>query len=511
LRRRDTHCAAVALPETVAITIGDDDPEAAPCRDPVTVTIATLLLQRVVVTAPTLAAPVEGRRGTELALLIFGVVITVTAYANVGLARNNHVPPGTLGYGLGLGALFLLAHLAVRRLAPFADPVLLPAAALLNGIGLVLIRRLDLADPKQPGSAPHQLEWTVIGIALFVVVLLVIRDHRTLETYTYTAMAVALTLLALPAFLPASHSEVNGARIWIRFGGFSFQPGEVAKLALMVFFAGYLVRKRELLALAGRRVMGLDLPRARDLGPLLVAWAVSLLILVRESDLGSSLLFFGIFLVVLYVATQRASWLLLGLALFVVGAVIAGTLIPHVHDRFQAWLHPFDPQIYHRAFGGSYQLAQGLFGMATGGIFGTGLGQGRPDLVPFANTDFMASTIGEELGLAGVMAVLTLYLLIVSRGIRAAIGTRDAFGKLLGVALAFGLALQVFVQVGGVTRLVPLTGLTLPFLSYGGSSLVSNWVVIALLLRISDAARRPDSIPDRPPGPDEATTMVVRR
>jgi cell division protein FtsW (lipid II flippase) len=462
-------------------------------------------------TAPALSPPAERRRGTELALVIFGGLITVTAYANVGLAHNHHVPPGTVGYGLGLAALFVVAHLAVRRFAPYADPVLLPAAALLNGIGLVLIRRLDLAAPKQPGSAPHQLEWTVIGIALFVVVLVVIRDHRRLETYTYTAMVVALALLALPALLPASHSEVNGARIWVRFGGFSFQPGEVAKLALMVFFAGYLVRKRELLALAGRRVLGVDLPRARDLGPLLVAWGISVLILVRESDLGSSLLFFGIFLVVLYVATQRGSWLLLGLGLFVIGALLAGSVITHVHDRFQAWLHPFDPAIYHRTFGGSYQLAQGLFGMATGGIFGTGLGQGRPDLVPFANTDFMMSTVGEELGLAGVMAVLVLYLLIVTRGVRAAIGTRDAFGKLLGVGLAFGLALQVFVQVGGVTRLIPLTGLTLPFLSYGGSSLVSNWIVIALLLRISDAARRPDAIPTRPPGPDEAATMVVRR
>jgi cell division protein FtsW (lipid II flippase) len=285
----------------------------------------------------------------------------------------------------------------------------------------------------------------------------------------------------------------------------------VAKLALIVFFAGYLVRKRELLALAGRRVGVIDLPRARDLGPLLVAWAVSLLILVRESDLGSSLLFFGIFLVILYVATQRSSWLILGIALFLVGAVLAGFTISHVHDRFDAWLHPFDQDTYDRAFGGSYQLAQGLFGLATGGIFGTGLGQGQPNLVPFANTDFIMSSLGEELGLAGVMAVLTIYLLIVMRGIRAAIGTKDAFGKLLGVGLAFGLALQVFVQVGGVTRLIPLTGLTLPFLSYGGSSLVSNWVVLALLLRISDAARRPADDRPRPPTPEEATTMVVRR
>ena len=466
-------------------------------------------------TAEAPAATLGRRRGAELALLTFAVVLTVVAYANVGLAHDDQVPPGTLGYGAGLAALFFGAHVAVRRLAPYADPVLLPVAAILNGLGLVLIRRLDLAagdrNSTQHAAAPLQLEWTVVAIVLFVAVLLVVRDHRRLETYTYTAMAVALVLLALPAVLPASHSEVNGARIWIRFGGFSIQPGEIAKIALIVFFAGYLVRKRELLALAGRRVLGVDLPRARDLGPIIVAWGVSLLILVREHDLGSSLLFFGIFLVVLYVATQRSSWLLIGLAMFVLGAFIAGSEITHVHDRFQAWLHPFDKEIYERTFGGSYQLAQGLFGMATGGIFGAGLGQGRPDIVPFANTDFIMSTVGEELGLVGVMAVLTLYLILVARGIRAAIGIRDAFGKLLAVGLAFGLALQVFVQVGGVTRLVPLTGLTLPFLSYGGSSLVSNWIVLALLLRISDAARRPSTLPTRPPGPEDAATMVVRR
>jgi cell division protein FtsW (lipid II flippase) len=252
--------------------------------------------------------------------------------------------------------------------------------------------------------------------------------------------------------------------------------------------------------------MGLTLPRARDLGPVLVAWGASLLILTRESDLGSSLLFFGIFITMLYVATERRSWLLIGLGLFVAGSLLAYNLVGHVHERVEIWLHPLRPSCIDNQ---CYQLAQGLFGQATGGIFGTGLGQGRPSLVPFANTDFIASTIGEELGLAGLMAVLTIYLLIVMRGLRAAIGTRDEFGKLLGAGLAFGLALQVFVQVGGVTRLIPLTGLTLPFLSYGGSSLVSNWIVLALLLRISDAARRP--APERPPTPDEHATMVVKR
>ena len=463
----------------------------------------------------TAAAPrASSGRWTELSLVVFAVAITVIAYANVGLAQHHHIPPGTLGYGLGLAALFVVAHLAVRRFAPHADPVFLPAAALLNGLGLVVIRRLDNASTSAAShhaAAPLQLEWTVIGIASFVLVLVVVRDHRRLQNYTYTMMVIALALLAIPALLPASHSEVNGARIWVRFGGFSFQPGEIAKIALIIFFAGYLVRTRELLALAGRRILGIDFPRARDFGPIVLAWLVSLLILFREHDLGSSLLYFGIFLVVLYVATQRASWLLIGVVLFVVGAVIAGATISHVHDRYEAWLHPFNHDIYNRAIGGSYQLAQALFGLATGGIFGTGLGQGRPDIVPFANTDFIMSSVGEELGLVGVMAVLTLYLIVVGRGLRAAIGTRDAFGKLLAAGLAFGLALQVFVQVGGVTRLIPLTGLTLPFLSYGGSSLISNWIALALLVRISDVARRPEQIPDRPPGPDAATTMVVPR
>ncbi|MBV9488037.1 MAG: FtsW/RodA/SpoVE family cell cycle protein, partial [Frankiaceae bacterium] len=344
------------------------------------------------------------------------------------------------------------------------------------------------------------------GIICFVAVLYFIRDHRQLESLTYTAMAAGLFLLVIPALLPASHSTVNGARIWIRFGSFSIQPGEIAKMLLEVFFAGYLVRKRAVLALAGRKVAGMTMPRGRDLGPVLVAWGASLLILTRESDLGSSLLFFGIFVVMLYVATTRRSWLLIGIVLFLFGSLGAYHFIGHVHERVQIWLHPLAPKYI---TGDSYQLAQGLFGQATGGIFGTGLGQGRPDLVPFANTDFIGSTIAEELGLAGLMAVLTVYLLIVMRGIRAAIGTKDDFGKLLGVGLSFGFALQIFVQLGGVTRLIPLTGLTLPFLSYGGSSLISSWILLALLLRISDAARQPAS--ELPQSPDEFATMVVKR
>ena len=462
------------------------------------------------------AAPPSTRRGTELALVLLAVVLTLTAFTSVSAAESSALPSGLLTDGLGFTAVAVLTHLAVRRLAPYADPVLLPAAIALNGLGLVVIHRLDLAYAatakaagQAPGhaDAPLQLVWTVIGILAFVGVLVVVKDHTRLQSLTYTAMAVGLILLVLPALLPASHSTVNGARIWIRFGGFSFQPGELAKLALEVFFAGYLVRKRELLALAGRKVLGVTLPRARDLGPVLAAWAASLIVLTRESDLGSSLLFFGIFVAMLYIATERKSWLLIGLVLFLAGSLGAYRYVGHVHERVQIWLHAFDPHYINNQ---SYQLVQGLFGQATGGIFGTGLGQGRPDLVPFANTDFIASTIGEELGLVGIMAVLTLYLLITMRGIRAAIGTRDDFGKLLAGGLAFGFALQVFVQVGGVTRLIPLTGLTLPFMSYGGSSLISSWILLALLIRISDAGRRP--APDAAPGPvDESATMVVRR
>jgi cell division protein FtsW (lipid II flippase) len=461
------------------------------------------------------APPGQTRRGTELTLVLFAVVLTLVAFTSVSAAYTDALPSGLLEDGIGFAALAVAAHLAVRWLAPYADPVLLPAAIALNGIGLVLIHRLDLAyastahasgQSAGQADAPLQLVWTIIGIVCFVGVLAVVRDHRRLQSLTYTAMAVGLGLLILPAVVPASHSVVNGARIWIRFGDFSIQPGEFAKIALEIFFAGYLVRKRDVLALAGRRLIGLTLPRARDLGPLLLAWAASLLVLTRESDLGSSLLFFGIFVAMLYIATGRRSWLVIGFVLFVAGSLAANHYVAHVHERVEVWLHPLAPAYITNQ---GYQLAQGLFGQATCGIFGTGLGQGRPDLVPFANTDFIASTIGEELGLAGIMAILTIYLLIVMRGLRAAIRTRDDFGKLLGAGLAFGFALQVFVQIGGVTRLIPLTGLTLPFLSYGGSSLISNWVLLALLLRISDASRRP--APQLPATPDEAATMVVHR
>ena len=443
--------------------------------------------------APAVPAP-PTRRGTELALLVYALLLSLLGYTAVGLAVDGRVPSGVLGYGAGLGGLFLLAHLVVRAVAPYADPLIVPCVALLNGLGLVMVRRLDVAEAEaaQLGSrvvpradAPLQLMWTAVGIGLLVAVLLLVRDHTRLARYTYTCGAVGIALLLLPV-LPVVGREINGARLWVRLGPVQVQPSEAAKLALMIFFAGYLVSKRDVLSLASRRVAGLDLPRARDLGPVLLAWLASLGVLVLEKDLGSSLLFFGIFIVMLYVATERTSWLVIGLLLFAGGAFTAWTIFGHVQQRVAIWLDPFED-----AQGDGYQLVQSLFGFGTGGLTGTGLGQGSPNTVPFAKTDFVLAAIGEELGLIGVMAVLLLFALVVERGMRAALGCRDSFGKLLGAGLSFALALQVFVIVGGVTGLIPLTGVTLPWLSYGGSSVVANWVLVALLLRISDAARRP--------------------
>ena len=465
--------------------------------------------------APSLPRP---GRGTELSLLVLAAVLAAVGYAAVGVARDGSLPRGALGYGLGLGALYGVAHLAIRRLAPYADPVLLPCVAVLNGLGIVIVRRLDLAATdraRQLGrslprsDAPLQLIWTTIGVLAFVILLLVVRDHTRLSRYAYTSAALGLILLLLPA-LPGIGRTINGARLWIRVGPMTVQPSEVAKILLMVFFASFLVAKRDVLSLANRRVLGLDLPRVRDLGPVILAWVASIAVLVREKDLGSSLLFFGIFVVMLYIATERRSWLLIGLGLFLVSSFVAYRLFGHVQRRVDTWLNPFAD-----ASGNGYQLVQGLFGMGTGGISGTGLGEGSPGTVPFAKTDFILAAIGEELGLIGVMAILVLFALIVERGLRTALSCRDSFGKLLAGGLAFSLALQVFVIVGGVTGLIPLTGVTLPWLSYGGSSVVCNYVLVALLLRISDAARRPAPTPVSPNAArtalGDAPTTVVRR
>lgn len=466
-----------------------------------------------VVTNTTTIGAIEApsRRNTELALLAFAVVIPVFAYLNVGLALNGEVPAGLLGYGLGLGLLAGVAHLVVRKFARYADPLLLPLATLLNGLGLVMIWRLDqsprliqraktLFGGFSP-DAPKQLLYSAIGIALFVGVLILLKDHRILQRYTYISMAVSLVLLILPVFFPA----VNGAKIWISLGPFTIQPGEFAKIIIAIFFSGYLMVKRDALALASRRFMGLYLPRGRDLGPILVVWVMSILILVFETDLGTSLLFFGLFVIMLYVATERTSWIVFGLLMSAVGAVGVATFEPHVQQRVEFWLNPFAEKTWQQ----SEQIGQALMSFGSGGTLGTGLGQGDSDLIGFAaNSDFILSTFGEELGLAGMMAFLLIYGLIVERGVRTALAARDPFGKLLAIGLSGALAIQVFVVAGGVMGLIPLTGMTMPFVAYGGSSVIANWALVGILIRISDTARRPAPAPA--PSPDAEMTQVVR-
>jgi cell division protein FtsW (lipid II flippase) len=427
------------------------------------------------------------RRGVELGLLVLALAIGVSSYAFVGLGVEGKVPSNTVEYGGGLVVLALACHLVVRFRAPYADPVILPCVVALNGIGLAMIHRIDLAKEAAGDAhdfAQQQLTWMTLGVVLFVVTLVALRDHRVLQRFTYTAGLAGIVLLLLP-LVPGLGIDINGARIWIRLAGLSFQPGEIAKLCLAVFFACYLVLKRDALALAGRRFLGIDLPRGRDLGPIVLMWLVSLGILVFEDDLGSSLLFFGLFVMLLYVATERPSWLVVGVGLFAIGAYLGYATVGHVQDRVQGWLHPFsNPDSY-------YQIVQGQYGLAWGGVLGRGWGQGSPQLTPLAWTDFIATSLGEELGLTGLMAIIVIYALVAERGLRTALLCRDPFGKLLAVGLSMAFALQVFVVIGGVTRLIPLTGLTTPFLSYGGSALLANWAMVALVLRISNHARQP--------------------
>ncbi|WP_416481299.1 FtsW/RodA/SpoVE family cell cycle protein [Streptomyces sp. CL12] len=422
------------------------------------------------------------RRGIELALIVLAVTLSVYGYCAVGLARAGRVPPGALAYGAGLGVLALLAHLAVRLRAPYADPLPLPIGVLLNGLGLVLIYRLDLETPGDR-AAPAQLVWSALGVALFIVVVLLLRDHRLLQRYSYVCVVAALVLLLLPILFPA----VNGARIWIRIAGFSIQPGEFAKVLLAVFFAAYLAANRNALAYTGRRIWRMQFPTGRVLGPIVTIWLLSVGVLVLERDLGTSLLFFGLFVVLLYVATGRTGWIAVGLVLAVLGAVAVGRVEPHVGGRIADWLHPFATI---EAGRGPNQLSQSLFAFAAGGLLGTGLGLGHSVLIGFATkSDFILATAGEELGLAGLAAIILLYALLVERGYRAGLALREPFGRLLTVGLASILALQVFVIAGGVTGLIPLTGMAMPFLAQGGSSVVTNWTIVALLIRVSDSAR----------------------
>lgn len=430
-------------------------------------------------------------RNLELVLLIAACGINSGAIVLVQLGALGAVDTTLVSLGAGLSALVFALHIVLRYLAPDADPFVLPIATVLNGLGIAEIYRIDIADrfTGWDAVAVRQIVWSGLAILAAIAVIVLIRNHRVLFRYTYVAGFAAIVLLLLP-LLPFIGREVSGARVWIGFGDFaSFQPGEIAKIALGIFFAGYLVRNRDSLSMVGTKFLGMRFPRLRDLGPLIVVWLLSMSVIVFQRDLGTALLYFGLFLVMLYIATGRTSWILLGVGLFLGGAIVASQTLDYVNNRFANWLDAFNQSRFEADPGGSYQLVQGLFGLAHGGLIGTGLGQGMPDITPVPQSDYIIASLGEELGLAGLFAIFGLYLLLVSRGFRIGFAGQDDFGKLLGVGLSFVIALQCFIVIGGVTRVIPLTGLTTPFLAAGGSSLVANWMIVAVLLRLSDTVR----------------------
>ena len=418
------------------------------------------------------------RRSTELGLVILAVILAAGGYVLTALAKGTELPADLAPFAAGAAALAIMAHLAVRRFAARADGTLLGLAVLLNGMGFVAIARLD------PELARYQSLWTAVGVASFVIVLRLVQRIRDLERYRYTFALVGIASLLLSA-VPGIGREINGARLWVQIGPLNFQPGEAAKVTLVIFLAAYLVEKRELLSTPTWRVGPVMLPDPKHFAPLLLAWGSSILVMVREKDLGSSLLFFAVFLAMLYMATGRASYVGIGAGLFAGGATIAYQIFGHVQDRVTTWINPW-PLAQDQGF----QLVQALFAFGTGGVAGTGLGLGSPGSIPNASTDFVFAAIGEELGLVGTTAVLLVYVLFVGVGFRVALRAEQPFLKLLAAGLTTMLGIQTFIILGGVTRLIPLTGITMPFVSYGGSSLLANFVILALLLRISDEVAR---------------------
>jgi len=421
----------------------------------------------------------SGRRNTELGLLLLAAVLTGAAYVLASLGRSASLPANLVPLLLVILGLLAAAHVALRALAPEADPLLLPVAGLLNGVGYVFVARLD-ADLAGPQSL-----WTAIGVGAFVATLVFVRRARDLERYRYTFALVGLALLLMP-LLPVVGQEINGSRLWVRVGVVNFQPGELAKIVLCVFFASYIVEKQALLSAGSRQIAGMWVPEVKHLGPILLAWGFSLVIMFWERDLGSSLLFFALFITMLWIATARNVYLALGGVMFAAGSYLAFSTFSHVQRRIDTWLNPWPV-----ADSGGYQIIQAAFAFAAGGLAGTNISQGSPQRIPAAATDFTFAAIGEELGLLGTTAVLVAFLLLVGSGLRIAMRADSGFEKLLATGLTAILGIQSLIILGGVTRLIPLTGITLPFVSYGGSSLISNYILLALLLRISnDQAER---------------------
>jgi cell division protein FtsW (lipid II flippase) len=413
------------------------------------------------------------RRNTELGLMLMAGVLTAGAYTLAGLGRSASLPANLVPFLLIILALLGAAHVATRQLAPNADGILLPLAGLLNGIGYVFIARLD------SDLAALQAVWTAMGVGAYIATLALVRRSRDIERLRYTFALVGIGLLLMP-LLPGIGQNINGARLWVRLGSVTFQPGELAKIALAVFFASYLIEKQPLLAMGTRKVAGVWVPNVRHFGPIVLAWAFSLIVMFWEKDLGSSLLFFALFITMLWVATARNFYLGIGGVMFAGGAFIAWSTFEHVKTRIAILRDPWSV-----ASGAGYQTVQALFAFAAGGVSGTNIGQGSPQRIPAVSTDFIFAAIGEELGLVGTVAILIAFLLMVGAGLRIAMRVEPPFEKLLAAGLTAILGLQTFIILGGVTRLVPLTGITLPFVSYGGSSLISNYILLALLLRIS--------------------------
>lgn len=432
----------------------------------------------------------QTQRNREFWLLLFACALSGAAFTLVQLGALGLIDPFILFIGGGLAVLAFALHIVLRIVASDADPFVLPIATLLTGLGIAMIYRLDIAEHYTGWGAysTKQLAWTAISLAGAITIVILLRNYRILFRYTYLFGLAGILLLLMP-FIPGVGIK-GAADVWVSVGGlFSFQPGELAKICLAIFFAGYLVRTRESLTSVGKVFLGITWPRMRELGPVIVVWLLSLAIIVAQRDLGTGMLIFGMFIAMLYVATGKTSWVLIGLVMVAAGVFVATQILAYVRGRFTNWLFAFDPSVVDPQ-GPGYQLVQGIFGLAHGGLIGTGLGQGRPDLTPLAHSDYIIPSLGEELGLIGLFAILCLYMVFVSRGVRIGIAGQDDFGKLLATGLSFTIALQVFIMVGGVTRVIPLTGLTTPFLAAGGSSLVANWLIVALLLRISDGVRR---------------------
>jgi cell division protein FtsW (lipid II flippase) len=427
-------------------------------------------------------------RNLEALLIFFAAGLNAFEIAQIQLSIIEKITLDLFSYWLPPVIFVLILHFILRKKASEADPLILPVAFVLNGLGIAMIYRLDLATITAGGAelfAFRQVLWTSVAMAIAAAVILYIPTQLFLRRYIYVSMFIGVGLLLLP-LLPVIGRTINGATLWISLFGVTFQPGELAKVALIIFFAGYLVNRKDSLAVVGRKIFGIRIPRGRELGPILVIWLASIAVLVLQRDLGTSILYFGLFLVMIYVATGRAFYAGIGIAMLITGGLVASRVLDYVARRFDAWLNPFASANYD-ATGGSYQIVQGIFGMANGGLFGSGLGGGVPQLVPLAESDFIISSLAEELGLIGFFAILALYFLLVARGLKVAFRHNDEFAKLMAVGFAFVIALQVFVVIGGVTRILPLTGLTTPLLAAGGSSLLANWVIIAMLLRLSDS------------------------